>query len=46
MRAATAASLLDAEGRAVVAVDDGFEGARRAGLTVTRNAGGTGGPGA
>ncbi|MEU5825031.1 rhodanese-like domain-containing protein [Streptomyces sp. NPDC047803] len=46
MRAAIAASLLDAEGRAVVAVDDGFEGARRAGLTVTRDAGGTGGPGA
>ncbi|THA35496.1 MBL fold metallo-hydrolase [Streptomyces sp. A1277] len=35
MRAAIAASLLDAEGRRVVAVDDGFEAARHAGLTVT-----------
>ncbi|MFJ4856924.1 rhodanese-like domain-containing protein [Streptomyces sp. NPDC088730] len=34
MRAAIAASLLDAEGREVVAVDDGFDGARSAGLTV------------
>ncbi|GGQ13794.1 MBL fold metallo-hydrolase [Streptomyces griseomycini] len=33
MRAAVAASLLDAAGRDVVAVDDGFEGAERAGLT-------------
>lgn len=37
MRAAIAASLLDAAGRDVVAVDDGFEDAERAGLT-TRNA--------
>ncbi|MEV3948491.1 MBL fold metallo-hydrolase [Streptomyces halstedii] len=34
MRAAIAASLLDAAGREVVAVDDGFESARAAGLTV------------
>ncbi|MFF9125440.1 rhodanese-like domain-containing protein [Streptomyces sp. NPDC014889] len=34
MRAAVAASLLDAEGRDVVAVDDGFESAEKAGLTV------------
>ncbi|MFF5854419.1 rhodanese-like domain-containing protein [Streptomyces sp. NPDC012751] len=34
MRAAIAASLLDAAGRDVVAVDDGFESAGRAGLTV------------
>ncbi|MEV6792210.1 MBL fold metallo-hydrolase [Streptomyces sp. NPDC051320] len=37
MRAAIAASLLDAEGRDVVAVDDGFDAARSAGLTVTAN---------
>ncbi len=36
MRAAIAASLLDAVGRRVVAVDDGFEAAVDAGLTVTR----------
>ena len=35
MRAAIAASLLDAQGRDVVAVDDGFDAARSAGLTVT-----------
>lgn len=35
MRAAIAASLLDAAGRDVVAVDDGFDGAERAGLTTT-----------
>ncbi|MBH5334242.1 MBL fold metallo-hydrolase [Streptomyces pactum] len=35
MRAAIAASLLDAAGRDVVAVDDGFEAAVEAGLTVT-----------
>ncbi|WP_104633552.1 MBL fold metallo-hydrolase [Streptomyces sp. MH60] len=35
MRAAIAASLLDAAGREVVAVDDGFDGAADAGLTVT-----------
>jgi glyoxylase-like metal-dependent hydrolase (beta-lactamase superfamily II)/rhodanese-related sulfurtransferase len=34
MRAAIAASLLDAAGRAVVAVDDGFDAATEAGLTV------------
>ncbi|MGW5128675.1 rhodanese-like domain-containing protein [Streptomyces sp. NPDC004069] len=34
MRAAVAASLLDAVGRDVVAVDDGFESAEKAGLTV------------
>lgn len=34
MRAAIAASLLDAAGRQVVAVDDGFDAAERAGLTV------------
>ncbi|MGV9455839.1 MBL fold metallo-hydrolase [Streptomyces sp. NPDC003635] len=34
MRAAIAASLLDASGREVVAVDDGFDAAERAGLTV------------
>ncbi|MFK4149659.1 rhodanese-like domain-containing protein [Streptomyces sp. NPDC004065] len=34
MRAAIAASLLDAAGRDVVAVDDGFDAAARAGLTV------------
>ncbi|WP_069169266.1 MBL fold metallo-hydrolase [Streptomyces griseus] len=34
MRAAIAASLLDAEGRDVVAVDDGFDAAGDAGLTV------------
>ncbi|WP_435240354.1 rhodanese-like domain-containing protein [Streptomyces cucumeris] len=36
MRAAIAASLLDAAGRAVVAVDDDFEAAVRAGLEVVR----------
>ncbi|WP_232838652.1 MBL fold metallo-hydrolase [Streptomyces geranii] len=36
MRAATAASLLDAAGRVVVAVDDGFAGAREAGLPMAR----------
>ncbi|WP_406458199.1 MBL fold metallo-hydrolase [Streptomyces sp. NBC_00876] len=35
MRAAIAASLLDAAGREVVAVDDGFASAAAAGLTVT-----------
>ena len=35
MRAAIAASLLDASGRDVVAVDDGFDAATEAGLTVT-----------
>ncbi|WP_371547885.1 MBL fold metallo-hydrolase [Streptomyces sp. NBC_00554] len=35
MRAAIAASLLDAAGRQVVAVDDGFAAAEQAGLTVT-----------
>ncbi|MEU3948439.1 MBL fold metallo-hydrolase [Streptomyces sp. NPDC029526] len=35
MRAAIAASLLDAAGREVVAVDDSFDGAERAGLTTT-----------
>ncbi|WP_327714240.1 MBL fold metallo-hydrolase [Streptomyces sp. NBC_00490] len=34
MRAAIAASLLDAAGRAVVAVDDSFDAAEKAGLTV------------
>ncbi|WP_078610351.1 MULTISPECIES: MBL fold metallo-hydrolase [Streptomyces] len=34
MRAAIAASLLDAAGRSVVAVDDGFDAAREAGLPV------------
>ncbi|MFF1298407.1 MULTISPECIES: rhodanese-like domain-containing protein [unclassified Streptomyces] len=34
MRAAIAASLLDATGRAVVAVDDSFDAAEKAGLTV------------
>ncbi|MFH8371001.1 rhodanese-like domain-containing protein [Streptomyces sp. NPDC018031] len=34
MRAAIAASFLDAAGRAVVAVDDGFDAATEAGLTV------------
>ncbi|MEU9670635.1 MBL fold metallo-hydrolase [Streptomyces bobili] len=34
MRAAIAASLLDAAGRAVVAVDDSFDAAAKAGLTV------------
>ncbi|WP_399145473.1 rhodanese-like domain-containing protein [Streptomyces sp. MK7] len=33
-RAAVAASLLDAAGRDVVAVDDGFDAAAEAGLTV------------
>ncbi|WP_458077898.1 MBL fold metallo-hydrolase [Streptomyces sp. EMB26] len=37
MRAAIAASLLDAAGRDVVAVDDGFDAAGEAGLTVTRH---------
>ncbi|MGV9848304.1 MBL fold metallo-hydrolase [Streptomyces sp. NPDC003442] len=36
MRAAIAASLLDAAGRDVVAVDDGFDAAISAGLTLTR----------
>ncbi|MDJ0344908.1 MBL fold metallo-hydrolase [Streptomyces sp. H10-C2] len=36
MRAAIAASLLDAAGRDVVAVDDGFDAAKSAGLTLTR----------
>ncbi|MBA2948893.1 MBL fold metallo-hydrolase [Streptomyces himalayensis] len=36
MRAATAASLLDAAGRQVVAVDDGFGAAVHAGLTITQ----------
>ncbi|WP_432038543.1 rhodanese-like domain-containing protein [Streptomyces cucumeris] len=36
MRAAIAASLLDASGRRVVAVDDGFDAAADAGLTTTR----------
>ncbi|MER6914494.1 MBL fold metallo-hydrolase [Streptomyces sp. NPDC000594] len=36
MRAAIAASLLDAAGREVVAVDDGFDAAARAGLPLTR----------
>jgi len=34
MRAAIAASLLDAAGRDVVAVDDSFDAAEKAGLTV------------
>ncbi|QNP64327.1 MBL fold metallo-hydrolase [Streptomyces genisteinicus] len=38
MRAAIAASLLDAAGRRVVAVDDAFEAAAAAGLTVTGGA--------
>ncbi|RST17656.1 MBL fold metallo-hydrolase [Streptomyces sp. WAC05374] len=38
MRAAIAASLLDAAGRDVVAVDDGFDAAEDAGLTPTRTA--------
>lgn len=37
MRTAIAASLLDAVGRDVVAVDDGFDAAGEAGLTVTRH---------
>ncbi|MFD5737709.1 rhodanese-like domain-containing protein [Streptomyces sioyaensis] len=36
MRAAIAASLLDAAGRDVVAVDDGFDAATKAGLPLTR----------
>nr|WP_119590150.1 MBL fold metallo-hydrolase [Streptomyces scabiei] len=36
MRAAIAASLLDAAGRDVVAVDDGFDAAAEAGLTIMR----------
>ncbi|MFE2447145.1 rhodanese-like domain-containing protein, partial [Streptomyces sp. NPDC059426] len=36
MRAAIAASLLDATGREVVAIDDGFEAAAGTGLSVTR----------
>lgn len=36
MRAAIAASFLDAAGREVVAIDDGFDAATDAGLTVTR----------
>jgi glyoxylase-like metal-dependent hydrolase (beta-lactamase superfamily II)/rhodanese-related sulfurtransferase len=39
MRAAIAASLLDAARRDVVAVDDGFDAATEAGLTLTRPAG-------
>lgn len=39
MRAAIAASLLDAAGRDVVAVDDGFDAATEAGLTLTRHEG-------
>ncbi len=35
MRAGIAASLLDAAGRRVVAVDDGFDSAADAGLTIT-----------
>jgi rhodanese-related sulfurtransferase len=35
MRAAIAASFLDATGRAVVAVDDAFAAAAEAGLTLT-----------
>ncbi|WP_216587689.1 MBL fold metallo-hydrolase [Streptomyces brasiliscabiei] len=38
MRAAIAASLLDAAGRSVVAVDDGFASAAASGLPVTRTA--------
>ncbi|CAL9328583.1 rhodanese-like domain-containing protein [Streptomyces sp. enrichment culture] len=37
MRAAIAASLLDAAGRQVVAVDDGFDAAGEAGLTTARH---------
>ncbi|WP_405875269.1 rhodanese-like domain-containing protein [Streptomyces sp. NBC_00005] len=45
MRAAIAASLLDAAGRDVVAVDDAFDAAEKAGLTVrTVSAVGGGGP--
>ncbi|MER8160187.1 MBL fold metallo-hydrolase [Streptomyces sp. NPDC094472] len=36
MRAAIAASLLDATGRQVIAIDDGFEAAADAGLSLTR----------
>ncbi|MFG3023252.1 rhodanese-like domain-containing protein [Streptomyces sp. NPDC048254] len=36
MRAATAASLLDATGRKVIAIDDGFEAAADTGLSITR----------
>ncbi|GAA2351173.1 hypothetical protein GCM10010246_44180 [Streptomyces cuspidosporus] len=36
MRAAIAASLLDATGRKVIAIDDGFEAAAEAGLSVIR----------
>ncbi|MGW0584692.1 rhodanese-like domain-containing protein, partial [Streptomyces sp. NPDC002920] len=36
MRAAIAASLLDATGRTVVAVDDGFDAAADAGLPLAR----------
>lgn len=39
MRAAVAASLLDAAGRDVVAVDDGFDAAAEAGLPLTRPVG-------
>ncbi|MFF4957071.1 MBL fold metallo-hydrolase [Streptomyces sp. NPDC001222] len=45
LRAAIAASLLDAAGRSVVAVDDGFPSAVAAGLTVRRSRG-DGGPAA
>ncbi len=37
MRAAIAASFLDAAGRGVVAVDDSFDAAVEAGLTLTRS---------
>ncbi|MFC0597975.1 MBL fold metallo-hydrolase [Streptomyces palmae] len=40
MRAAIAASLLDAAGHQVVAIDDGFAAATEAGLTLTRPDGG------
>ncbi|MFJ7587491.1 rhodanese-like domain-containing protein [Streptomyces sp. NPDC097617] len=39
MRAGIAASLLDAAGRDVVAVDDSFDAASEAGLSITANAG-------
>ncbi|MEU5593026.1 MBL fold metallo-hydrolase [Streptomyces sp. NPDC020298] len=42
MRAAVAASLLDAAGRAVVAVDDSFDAAEQAGLVVREGATGPG----
>ncbi|MFJ3791699.1 rhodanese-like domain-containing protein [Kitasatospora sp. NPDC090091] len=43
MRAAVAASLLDAAGRQIVAVDDGFDAAAAAGLPITAGAEGTAG---